>query len=329
MRVLVTGAAGFLGQALVEEFARHGSRVRALVHRSTPPTWPGEVEVVSGDLGSPDFLVRAVENVDAIVHAAARVSTEGTWEDFAAVNVRGTMSLLEAAGEAGVGCVVHVSSLSVFAVPRDPYTVTDSSPYESESNARGHYSRSKLAADRLALWYAKRGAPVVVLRPGLLWGPGRRPPLARQSFQRDGVRFILARKDYPLPLSHVQSVARAAFLAVERARNVSGRGLNVVDVHVPQRLWVDAYRELSGGSWRPLYLPVQVVAAAAMLAERVLGFAGRRSPVTYHQIVRATRRAYYDCSATKELLGWEPRSDWRSDLQAVLGSLKTDASRQT
>lgn len=323
MKVLVTGAAGFLGRALVEECVRRGWEVRALVRRPGSHSWPERVEEFVGDLTEQECVQQCVPRVQGVIHAAARVSTVGSWEEFASVNVRATMALVEASQSAGVEAFVHVSSLSVYAIPNDNYTVNETAPYESESNARGHYSRSKLAADRAVLWEAKQGAPAVVLRPGLLWGPGRQPPLARQSVLWKRWRFVLARKNYPLPLSHVRSVASAAVRALEKGGAVAGRALNVVDAHVPQKLWLDKYRELTGAGWRPVYLPVGLIAWTARGLESALSFLGRRSPLTYHQVVRATRHAFYECTEAERLLGWKPRTQWQEDLREVLESLKS------
>ncbi len=323
MKVLITGAAGFLGKALVDECLRCGWEVRASVHSRIDRPWPEVVEEIVGDLTDAEFVRQAVSQVHAVINAAARVSTMGSWEEFAAINVRAPIALLQAAQAAGARTFIHVSSLSVYDIPTDNYTVTETGPYESESKARGHYSRSKLAADRAILWEARRGAPALVLRPGLLWGPGRQPPLARQSVAWKGWRFVLARKDYPLPLSHVRSVALAAVRALEKSEAVIGRAFNLVDVHVPQKLWLDAYCELAGVRWRPVYLPVGLAAVSARAAEGLLGLLGRRSPVTYHQVARATRRAYYDCRNAERLLGWKPRPLWREDLREVLESVKS------
>ncbi|HVM98085.1 MAG TPA: NAD-dependent epimerase/dehydratase family protein, partial [Candidatus Acidoferrales bacterium] len=183
MKVLVTGANGFLGQAIVERLRQQGHNVRAFVRPGRALPW-SDVEPAFGDLAEPKSIDAAVNGVNFVVHAGARVETTGKWEEFAEANIRGTKRVIRAAMEAGVQRVVHISSLSVYDVPRDGVTITEDSAYERETNARGHYSRSKLAADRLALWEAAHGAPVVVLRPGLLYGPGKRPPVARQSFTR-------------------------------------------------------------------------------------------------------------------------------------------------
>ncbi len=326
MKVLVTGATGFLGSAVVRRLQAEGWSVRALVRPGK--TLPfDKVEVVEGNLYDDVSVAAAVRDIDAVVHAGARVATTGKWEEFAEANIRGTQRVIRLAHAAGARRIIHISSLSVYDVPADGVTITEDSSFESESNSRGHYSRSKLAADRLALWEARQhGAPVVVLRPGLLYGPGKRPPLARQAFNASKWKLILARPDYPLPFSHVDNVADAVVCAIQAPDSILGQAFTLVDDNVPQRRWTLEYRSLARESWRPLYLPVGLVAFAAGLAERVLRLARRRSPVTAHQIRRATNRAWYDCSRARQLLGWEPRIGVYDGLAAVFASLQTSAS---
>lgn len=320
MKVLVTGANGFLGHAVVRRLLAEGWEVRALVRPGRTMAIE-KVEVVEGDLCDAASLGAATQGVDAVVHAAARVSTTGKWEEFAEANIRGTRRVIENARASGAKRIVHISSLSIYDVPEDGMTITEESPYESEGNARGHYSRSKLAADRLALWEAsQKGAPVVVLRPGLLYGPGKRPPLARQAFNVSGWKLILARRDYPLPFSHVDNVADAVVCALKAPEEAVGQAFTVVDENFPQGELAIQYRKVSGESWRPVYLPVGLLAQAAGLAERLLGLARRRSPVTRHQIRRATNRAWYDCSRAERVLGWRPGISVRDGLAAVFAA---------
>ncbi|HVM95454.1 MAG TPA: hypothetical protein VMT89_03645, partial [Candidatus Acidoferrales bacterium] len=76
-----------------------------------------------------------------------------------------------------------------------------------------------------------------------------------------------------------------------------------------------------GESWRPVYLPVGLLATGAWWAERILRLARRRSPVTYHQIRRATDSAWYDCSRAEQVLGWRPRVDLNEGLRCAFASL--------
>jgi nucleoside-diphosphate-sugar epimerase len=320
MKALVSGATGFLGRSIVRRLLREGIEVRALVRPGRTAACAG-AEVVEGDICDDASVAAAVRGVDCVVHAAARVDTSGPWEAFAEANVRGARRVIRAAHAAGVRRIVHISSLSVYAVPHDGATITEDSPYESETNARGHYSRSKLAADRIALFEAQRGAPVVVLRPGLLYGPGKRPPAARQSVNLAGFKLVLAKPDYLLPLAYVDNAADAVLLAL-RCQDAVGKAFTIVDENVRQRAHLRTYRQASGERWHPVFLPVVMIASAAWVLERALRLARRRSPVTYHQVRRATRSAWYDCGRAEGVLGWRPAVNVEEGLRRTFQSLQ-------
>jgi nucleoside-diphosphate-sugar epimerase len=324
MKALVTGANGFLGRSIVRRLLREGIDVRALV-RPGRPFDCSAAEMCEGDIRDEAAIDTAVHGVDWIIHAAARVATSGTWEEFAEVNVRGTRRILAAARRAGVGRVVHISSLSVYAVPRDGVVITEDSPYESETAARGAYSRSKLAADRVAIDAAERGLPIVILRPGLLYGPGRRPPVARQSFNVGRFKLILASPQYLLPLSYVDNVADAVLLAA-RADAAFGSAFTIVDDNIPQIDYLAHYRAAAAATWYPLFLPVGAIALSALVLERGLRLARRRSPITYHQVRRATQSATYDCSRARHLLGWQPQVGVEEGLRRTFASLTTQTA---
>ncbi len=201
---------------------------------------------------------------------------------------------------------MHVSSLSVYGVPHDGATITEDSPYDDAGGDRGFYARSKLAADRIAMAAAHRGAPVTVVRPGLLYGPGRTPSLARRVAAVGPLRIILARRDYQLPLAYVDNVADAIALALgsDAAR---GRAYTIVDIHARQADFARLYREVSGGGWTPVYAPLGLVRAAVRGAELVFGVLGRRAPITRHQVERTIRSATFSTQRAHDELGWQPR----------------------
>ena len=330
MKVLVTGAAGFLGKAIVKRLQQGPFEIRAFVR-------PGRViddsvdfggEIFEGDICEETALEAALDGVDAVVHAAALVATSGSWESFAEANIRATQKLIKIAGRKKVGRIVHISSLSVYAVPENNISIDEDSSYESESNGRGAYSRSKLAADRLALHEAKKGAPVVVLRPGLLYGPGKKPPLARQSFAVAGFRLLLARPGYQLPMSYVENVADAVALALE-APNAVGHAYTIVDENISQKEYLSLYRSASGQDLKAIYLPVPLVASAARVAEKVLALARKKSPVTYHQVRRATDSAEFRTTRAREDLHWAPAVDVAEGLRRSFATSDSASSAQS
>ena len=260
MKALVTGATGFLGAATVARLRAEGITVRALVR---PGRRSQADEQIEGDLCDAASLTRAVEGVDWVIHAGARVSTSGRWEEFEAANVHATETIIQRAMAAGVSRIVHVSSLSVYAVPVDGATITEESAYDDDGGERGFYARSKLAADRVAMAAIAAGAPLTVVRPGLLYGPGRTPPLARRAIAAGPLRVMLASPNYLLPLAYVDNVADALLLAARRPE-AQGRAYTIVDVHARQ----GDYARLSPGERR--------LVAADLCAARPAAPGGRR-----------------------------------------------------
>lgn len=301
--VLVTGAAGFLGGAIVARLRADGMRVRAFVR---PGRAADADERVEGDLRDRAALDRAVAGVDSVVHAGARVATTGPWEEFEATNVGATTAIIAAATAAGVRRIVHVSSLSVYAVPADGAVITEDSAYDDGGGERGFYARSKLLADQAAMAAIAAGAPVTVVRPGLLYGPGQRPSLARRAIGVGPLKVLMARRGYLLPLAYVDNVADAIALALTRD-TARGRAYTIVDVHAPQAAYARLYRQMQGGNWFPIYLPLGLLRRGVGAVEAVMRLVGRRAPISRHQVERTVRSATFSTRRAREELGWQPR----------------------
>jgi nucleoside-diphosphate-sugar epimerase len=170
-------------------------------------------------------------------------------------------------------------------------------------------------------------APVTVVRPGLLYGPGRMPPLGRRVMRVGPFLVVLASPAYLLPLAYVDNVADAIALALSSDR-AGGRAYTIVDEHVPQREHLETYRELSGDRRIPLYPPLGLVRAAASAAERLAGLLGKRSPVTRHQVERTLCSATFDGRRAKEELGWQPNVSVREAMRRTLEAQRNPTASQ-
>ena len=165
MRILVTGATGFIGGHLVRYLLNEGHRVRALVRRECPVLAALGAELAYGDVTDAEAMRTAVEGVDAIFHLAAVRDRWGTPETvYQQVNVEGTRRLLEAAAEAQIQHVVHCSSVGVARYPGD-LQADETLPY-SKSTSQVFYHRTKAQAERIAI-----AAQAVVVRPVITYGP--------------------------------------------------------------------------------------------------------------------------------------------------------------
>lgn len=175
MRAFVTGATGFVGGRLVGRLLERGDDVRALVRspgRAGRLREPG-CELIPGDLSSRAHLTAAMRGCDAAFHLAAiyrnGVPTSRR-DELMAVNVEGTENVLDAAVDVGVGRVVHVSSIVAFGNTRG--RVVDETYEPPDGPYVSLYHESKAFAHRAARERAGRGAPVVVVQPGAVYGRG-------------------------------------------------------------------------------------------------------------------------------------------------------------
>lgn len=156
MKCLITGAAGFIGSALTERLIREGHEVIGLIHRTKPRFIDENVEYFQVDITDKKSIKPAFKDIDVVFHCAAKVKDYGPKKLFYKINLEGTKNLAEVSEEYGVKKFIFLSHLR----------------YESEEY-KGHYSKTKALAERyLNEKYKKDGFPVVIIRPGNVYGPG-------------------------------------------------------------------------------------------------------------------------------------------------------------
>lgn len=178
MTIAVTGATGFVGQALLDRAAQNGISVRALTRQPQPPR--ALVEWVIGDLANPPRLAQLMEGAETVIHVAGVVS--GTADAFEAGNVTGTLNVIEAARKAGVRRLVFVSSLSA----REPQLSA--------------YGASKARAEKLVM---ASGLDWTIVRPPAIYGPRDKEILELFKVAKWGV--------IPMP----QEEGRASYIHVD------------------------------------------------------------------------------------------------------------------
>jgi len=182
-KVLVTGAAGFIGSHLAEELVRRNFGVRAFVHYnslgsqgwldSAAPEIRDQLDVFAGDIRDPNGVRTAMKGCDAVLHLAALIAIPYSYhspDTYVETNITGTLNVLQAARDLDVSHVVHTST-------SDVYGTAQAVPITEEHRLQGQspYSASKIGADQLALSFERSfGTPVTVVRPFNAYG-------ARQS----------------------------------------------------------------------------------------------------------------------------------------------------
>lgn len=179
-KILVTGADGFIGSHLTEELVRQGYSVKAFVLYNSFNSWgwldrsPKEIldnlDVFAGDIRDPNGVKEAMKGCDGVLHLAALIAIPYSYhspDTYVDTNVKGTLNVLQAARELGVGRVVHTSTSEVYGTAKF-VPITEDHPLQGQSP----YSATKIAADQLAYsFYASFGLPVVIARPFNTYGP--------------------------------------------------------------------------------------------------------------------------------------------------------------
>ena len=220
MLALVTGAGGFLGRYIVEQLLARGDSVRGFARGEYPELTELGAEMIQGDLAHRDAVLKACEGVDCVFHVGGKVGVWGHWFDYFEANVHGTLNLLGACEELGIGRMVFTSSPSVTFDGRDQRGVDASAPYPEKWLA--HYPHSKAIAEQFVL--TQNGARVAgggtlwtcALRPHLVWGP-RDHHLTARLIERakSGKLRRVGRGKNRVDMVYVENAAEAHLLAAD------------------------------------------------------------------------------------------------------------------
>jgi 2-alkyl-3-oxoalkanoate reductase len=335
MKLLVTGAGGFLGRYVVTAAVRRGHIARAMLRpasRSIPASWQShpQIEIMRGDLRSVRGIEDLLADIDGVIHLAA-AKTGDLYEQFGGT-VLATENLLKAMTGASVDRMVITGSFSVYEyLQRRAWSRLDeSSPLAADSFARDEYCQTKLAQERLVLERAaSNGLRCVVLRPGVIYG---RENLwtVRLGIQINDRWWLRTGAFAPLPLTYVENCAEAIVLAAEYDGPQRNLVLNVVDDQTPSQR--EYLKELQARmALRPRIIPVpwtvmRLLARSAWLTN-CLFFKGTAKvpglfvPSRLHARCKPLR---YTNKAIVSILGWKPRYSWQEGIARSLAD--TDAA---
>ncbi len=321
-RILVTGASGFVGGRLVEVLSERGQEVRAATRLASRARHLPGVEWVQCDLTRESELEQALREVETVYHCAALCSAPGSLTDFEQANVHGTIRLLKLAAKAGVKNVVYLSSMSVYAAPEVPDAVLDeSAPLDARADERGVYTRSKLAADRAVLDYARRqlSPRVIVLRPGTIYGPGAKVPVGRFQLPSSNLRpVVVGGPDIPTGLVYVDDVVEA-MLAAAGSGVPTGSVYNLLDsADSDQAELARTLTEVTGGRIRPVFAPYPLVWLGMLGVDLLSLVRYRKVGTARYRLRRTLAPMRFECAAARQDLGWRPRVTLAEGLARVL-----------
>ncbi len=321
MKVLLTGATGFLGGHMTEALLNEGYQVAAMIRKSSDTSLLEDlgVELREGYLDRPESLLEAVRGVDAVIHLAAYYTFSGKWEMYKKVNIDGTEALLRASMAEGVPQFIYCSSTEamgpVDSIPADEY---------SPLNPSFDYGRSKMLAEEVVRRYAANGISSTILRPSGIYGPRNVNDVSYwfiTSFANSiASRFMIGNGSSHVQFVHVDDVVQAHLLVLKKPDVSSGETYIVSEER--SYSYEDVYRmlaEIMGKKMPRIKLPpllAKVMIAPVQAANDFLrrdNFMWRISTVD-----AVTSDRSYSVEKIKEDLGYSPRHKLKDGLRETV-----------
>src|SRR4051812_48781238 len=319
MKAFVTGGTGFIGERLVQRLRDRGDDVVALVRSRE---WGSKLEemgatLVEGDLSSSDAIRTGMQGCDSAFHVAAVYKVgipEKEHEAMYDANVRGTERVLDAAFQAGVGRIVYVSTINVFGNTRGEVVEEG---YERPGNDfLSYYDETKYLSHQVARERIDKGAPIVIVQPGGVYGPGDHSEVGNVFDQTSsGKLTALPFAGLGFNLVYVDDVAEGILLAHDKGK--LGESYVLGGEIATMRNLVEKTAELSGRKPPKRDMPTGVIKAVAPIGPvvgKMMGF-----PPNFRELISASDGVTYwakDDKARREL-GYAPR-DLETGLRQTL-----------
>ena len=304
MKVLVTGATGFIGSNLVRSLLKRNVEVRALVRRESGLNNINglDVELFYGDVRDRSSLKKACEGCEVLYHTAALYSF---WAPdsraFYEVNVQGTRNTLEEARAAGISKIVYTSTVATIRCPEDPNHPSDENDYPTPQDFHNDYKRSKFLAEQVVLAFANEGLPVVIVNPSAPIGSYDVKPTPTGKIVLDFLKGqVPAYINTGLNIIDVEDVAEGHILAAEKGK--VGERYILGNENIPLREIFERIAQCAGKSAPRYRIPYGVALAAAYGSELVSGLL-KKSPRIHLSTVRMAKRYMYfnPAKAVREL----------------------------
>ncbi len=313
MKILITGASGFIGSFIVEEAIRRGFETWAAVRRSSSKAYlqDARIHFVELNLSSKEQLVEQLrdKHFDYVVHAAG-VTKCLHKQDFARINTEGTKNLVDALIEVGMPLkrFVFVSSLSIFGA------IKEQQPYEEirETDApqpNTAYGMSKLAAEQYLEQQASR-VPYIIVRPTGVYGPREKDYFIMAKSIQQHSDFAVGFKRQDITFVYVKDVVQAIFLALDKGQNGRKYFLSDGQVYQSETFSNLIHEALGRPWWIRIKAPIWVLRVVTFFGEYIGRMTGKVTALNndkYHILRQRNWRC--DIQPAIDELGYQPEYD--------------------
>jgi 2-alkyl-3-oxoalkanoate reductase len=318
---VITGATGLLGSHIAEQLALRGEKIRAVVRSSSDTTFLKSLgaEVVVADFNDLDSLQRALAGADVVYHCAARVGEWGPWRQFQEQIIDVAARVFDACRVAGVGRLLHVSSISVYGHPPDRADLfTEDEAIGQNLWSWDNYCRAKIAVEKLCRAYPRDWTMV---RPSWIYGPRDRNSLPRFFKALSAGRVaITGRGDNLLNVVYAGDVAEGAILAANHPGAV-GRAYNLSsDGEVTQQQFLNMLTDALGRPRVSRHISFRMAFAGAYIGEVIARLIRLlRSPhITRYAVALIGRSTRFSSERAKTELGWRAHTSIAEGLRRTL-----------
>lgn len=317
-KILVTGANGQLGRRLIPRLLNAGYYVKAHYRNSEKAAKyaPAGIETVTGDFRNPDWVTRAIDGCDIVIHGAAKVSLRpGKLEEQRTVNIDGTKAIIGACRKLGVRRLIYVSTIVTVGASPDNKPVDESVPFNL-GRYKVPYIDTKREAEELALAANSPELEVVVVNPSIMISPPDRPVTKRDL--RKIPRMLPAYFDFGLNVVETDDVISGIIAAIDKGRPGERYLLTGENID-PERLF-ELSKKYFGISKPILKIPVSTLYPVALLTEVWAGITGKRPKFHRGLAGLAHLRFFYSCDKARRELGYNPKP-LEQTLENILGKL--------
>lgn len=311
MKILVTGAGGFLGGAVARRLVERGDTVRSFSRGNYPHLGRLGIEQQRGDLSDSAAVLKACRGIELVIHVAAKAGIWGRRRDFYQTNVVGTRNVVDACRRSGIGRLIYTSSPSVVFDGRDMEGADETVPYPP--HYRAAYPSTKAEAERLVLSANDPSLATVSLRPHLIWGPGdtNLVPGILARGRTGGLRRI-GREQKLVDFTYIDNAAEAHVCAADRlsaASPAAGRAYFISQAE-PVPIWdfLNRVLDCAGVPKVERSVPPSVayaVGAALEVLYRILPVSGEPR-LTRFLVEELSTAHWFDISASRRDLGYAP-----------------------
>jgi nucleoside-diphosphate-sugar epimerase len=322
MKILITGASGFIGSFIVEEALKRGFETWAAVRKSSSKAYLQDerINFIELNLSSKEQLVEQLKGkgFDYVVHAAG-VTKCLNKQDFSRINTLGTKNLVDALMEVGMPLkrLVFISSLSIFGA------IKEQQPYEEiretdRPQPNTAYGKSKLEAEKYLESLGTR-VPYIILRPTGVYGPREKDYFIMAKSIKGHSDFAVGYKRQDITFVYVQDVVQAVFLALEKGE--SGRKYFLSDGLVYQSTTFSdlIHEELGRPWWIRITAPVWVLRIVTFFGEYVGRMTGKVTALNNDKYnILKQRNWRCDIQPAIDELGYQPKYDLKQGVKETI-----------